>query len=292
MSGHALVTKDQFVNSGLPFPQFDPIAIPLWGDFGIRWYALAYLAGILLGWAICSWQARRFQNESNIRPNHFADFIGFAAIGIVLGGRLGYVLFYDLSHFLQYPLQILQIWNGGMAFHGGFLGVVVVVWLYSRSEKVPLMRFADFIALAAPVGLFFGRIANFINNELWGRAADLPWAVNFPIPLELQRLYPEVPRHPSQLYEAALEGVVLFLVLFACMQIAAIRNRPGILTGLFMMGYGLARFSVEFFRQFQLERGLFFDWMTYGQLYSIPLILVGAVLVFYFARKPLHKTAA
>lgn len=271
------------MQSGLPFPNIDPIAIHLWGDFGIRWYALAYLAGILLGWQLCLRLAKTYAQESSIRADkevsHFSDFIGYAAVGIILGGRLGYVLLYNFELYLQNPLSILNLTEGGMSFHGGLVGVVIATWLYCRANSLPLLRFADMLAVVTPLGLFFGRIANFINAELWGRPTDLPWGVIFPIPTYLQDRYPEVARHPSQLYEAGLEGLVLFALTYSLFRISGLRNRPGTLVGIFFTGYGVARFLVEFFREPDAHLQFLFGWMTYGQLYSLPLIVLGAGLI-------------
>ncbi len=268
---------------GLPFPNIDPIAIHLWGDFGIRWYALAYLAGILLGWQLCLRLAKTYAQESNIRADkevsHFSDFIGYAAIGIILGGRLGYVLLYNFELYLQNPLSILNLTEGGMSFHGGLVGVVVATWLYCRANRLPVLRFADMLSVAAPIGLFFGRIANFINAELWGRPTDLPWGVVFPIPPYLQDRYAEVARHPSQLYEAGLEGLVLFVLTLSLYRLSGLRNRPGTLVGVFLAGYGVARFLVEFVREPDAHLQFLFGWMTYGQLYSLPLIVLGVGLI-------------
>jgi phosphatidylglycerol:prolipoprotein diacylglycerol transferase len=271
------------MQTGLPFPNIDPVAIHIWGDFGIRWYALAYLAGILLGWRLCLRLAKRYASESNIRADkevsHFSDFIGYAAIGIILGGRLGYVLLYNFSLYLQHPLRIFNLSEGGMSFHGGLAGVVVVTWLYCRANALPVLRFADMLTVAAPIGLFFGRIANFINAELWGRPTDLPWGVIFPIPSYLQDRYPEVARHPSQLYEAGLEGLLLFALTFSLFRVSGLRNRPGTLVGVFLAGYGSTRFLVEFVREPDAHLQFLFGWMTYGQLYSLPLIALGLVLI-------------
>ncbi len=285
------------MQNGIPFPNFDPIAIHIWGNFGIRWYALAYLAGILLGWFICIRLTKAYGNESGLRADkevsHFSDFVGYAALGIVVGGRLGYVLLYDFSSYLAEPLRIFNLLEGGMSFHGGFIGVIIATWLYCRALKLPLLRFADMLAVAAPVGLFFGRIANFINGELWGRPTDMPWGVIFPIPVAWQERYPEVARHPSQLYEAALEGLWLFALVFSLYRVAALRNRPGSIMGVFMAGYGVARFFVEFFREPDAHLQFIFGWMSYGQLYSIPLIIIGLSLLIWRGKQPLEagKTA-
>ena len=246
----------------------------------IRWYALAYLAGLFLGWWLCASLAQRAP-KNIIKAQHFGDFLGWAALGIVLGGRLGYCLLYQPDYYLNNLIEILYIWKGGMAFHGGFLGFGLATWFYARTHKLPFMQLADYLAIAAPIGLFFGRLANFINAELYGRASDVPWAVVFPIPYAEQSLYPMIPRHPSQLYEALLEGLLLFALLYVSHQNLNLRKYPGLITGLFMAGYGSMRFFVEFFRQYDVLLPLIGGWMTHGQLYSLPLIAAGLGLSFY-----------
>jgi phosphatidylglycerol:prolipoprotein diacylglycerol transferase len=267
----------------LPFPAIDPVALEIGPLFGIgpldiRWYALAYLAGFVLGWQYCMWAAAR--NPGPPRPVDYDDFLTWAVIGVILGGRTGYVLFYNLPYYLEHPADILQMWHGGMSFHGGFLGMLAAAVLFSRSRGFAPLAFGDLLACAAPIGLFFGRIANFINGELWGRVTDVPWAVVFP------RAVPPLPRHPSQLYEAVLEGLVLFTVLFLLSRIPAVRNRPGTLTGAFFIGYGLARTTVEFFREPDQQLGFLFAGATMGQLLSLPMIAIGVGLILYARRTP------
>ena len=262
----------------LSFPLIDPVTLDL-GVLQIRWYALAYLAGLLLGWRLCLLLARR-DKELFVKATHFSDFLGWAALGIVLGGRLGYCLLYKPKYYLAQPVQILFIWQGGMAFHGGFLGFCLSAWLYARRHGLCVLRLADYLAVAAPIGLFFGRIANFINAELYGRPSDLPWAVIFPASQDGQASGLPLSRHPSQIYEALLEGVLLFVVLYLAHQSFSLREKPGLVTGIFMLGYGVARFFVEFFRQYDVALGLIAGWMSHGQLYSLPLMLFGALLIF------------
>ena len=270
----------------LPYPEIDPVAIQL-GPLAIRWYALAYIAGFVLGYAYCVRMAGRTPADWTRHPSaaDVGDFLTWAVIGTILGGRLGFVLFYMPGHFLENPLDILRVWEGGMAFHGGLLGVALAIILFARQRERSPFALGDLIACAAPIGLFFGRIANFINNELWGRPSDVPWAMTFPIPDHLETYFPEVPRHPSQLYEAVLEGVVLFALLYVLRRRAAIAARPGMLTGIFLAGYGVARFIVEFFRQPDLQLGLIGGVITMGQILSLPMILIGAGMAYWAAQQ-------
>lgn len=262
----------------IPFPAIDPVALAV-GPVVIRWYALAYLAGFVLGWRYCLWQARG--NPGRPSPEDFDDFLTWAVIGTILGGRLGYVLFYNLPFYLQDPLDALMVWHGGMSFHGGMLGVLLAIVLFSTRRGISTLAFGDLIAAAAPIGLFFGRIANFINGELYGRPApDFAYAMVFPRdPLQ-------VPRHPSQLYEAALEGAVLFVLLAVAARTPAIRRHPGSLAGLFLIGYGLSRIVVEFFREPDPQLGFLFAGATMGQLLSLPMVLIGLALLLYARRQP------
>jgi phosphatidylglycerol:prolipoprotein diacylglycerol transferase len=253
----------------LPFPTIDPVLIEL-GPFAIRWYALAYIAGLVLGWRYLRVVVRRpgWALDAEIVD----DFLFYATLGVVIGGRLGYVLFYDPGYFLAHPLEILAVWQGGMAFHGGLIGVAVGCLWTARKHGVAPLEIGDAAAVAAPVGLFFGRLANFINGELYGRPSDVPWAMVFPAGGPL-------PRHPSQLYEAALEGLVLFVVMAWLARGAYDPARRGRLAGVFLLGYGLARFAVEFVRQYDPQLGLLFGVVTMGQLLSLPMIALGAWLV-------------
>jgi phosphatidylglycerol:prolipoprotein diacylglycerol transferase len=264
----------------LPFPTLDPVAISL-GPVAIRWYALAYVGGILLGW----WLARRIAGNAAywggapaMRPVDIDDVIVWMALGIVLGGRLGYVLFYNPAYFAAHPSEILLLWRGGMSFHGGFLGSVLALILFARARGIPVLSMLDVAAVATPIGLFLGRIANFINGELWGRPSDLPWAFVFPHAGPL-------PRHPSQLYEAGLEGIVLFFVLLYAVRRGAL-TRPGMTGGLFVGCYGLARIVSEFFREPDAHIGYFAGGLTMGILLSLPMVLVGFGAVIYASRRP------
>ncbi len=253
--------------AALAFPEFDPVAVAI-GPLEIRWYALSYIAGLLLAWAYCRWLTTR--SPAGVSKEAFDDFLFWAIIGVVIGGRLGFVLFYAPAYYLEHPLQALMVWKGGMAFHGGLLGVVVAAWFFCRNRQLPFLGLMDIVACAAPIGLFLGRIANFINGELWGRPSDLPWAMVFP------EAGPE-PRHPSQLYQATLEGLVLFAVLFLVMRAGGLQ-RYGRLSGIFLIGYAVARSLGELFRQYDTDVGLILG-LTQGQLYSIPMLLVGLYLV-------------
>lgn len=249
--------------AALAFPEFDPVAIAI-GPLQIRWYALSYIVGLLLAWRYCRWLTTR--SPAGITREAFDDFLFWAILGVVVGGRLGFVLFYAPHFYLEHPLQALAVWKGGMAFHGGLLGVVVAAFLFCRNRGLPFIGLMDVVACAAPIGLFLGRIANFINGELWGRPSDLPWAMVFPDAGPL-------PRHPSQLYQATLEGVVLFLVLFVVMRRGGLQ-RYGLLSGLFLIGYAIARSIGEVFRQYDTDVGLILG-LTQGQLYSVPMLLIG-----------------
>lgn len=263
----------------LPFPDFDPVLISV-GPFAIRWYALAYVGGILLGW----WLARRvaankayWSGRSPIVPLDVDDVIVWCALGIVLGGRLGYVLFYQPAYYAAHPAEIFVLWRGGMSFHGGFLGTVLALVLFAWRRKIPVLSMLDLAAIVTPIGLFLGRLANFVNGELWGRVTEVPWAVIFP------HAGPQ-PRHPSQLYEAGLEGVLLFLILIFAMRRGALA-RPGLIGGLFVAGYGATRVLGEFFREPDAHLGFLAGGFTMGMLLSIPMIVVGAFAVLYAARR-------
>ena len=266
----------------IPFPAFDPVLVHL-GPFAIRWYALAYIAGILLGWAYARALVRSerlWGGKAPLSVADFDDFILWVTLGIILGGRIGYVLFYNPTHFAAHPLEILQLWNGGMSFHGGFAGCVVAVVLFARSRGLPILSLGDITCAVGPFGIFLGRIANFINGELWGRAADVPWAMVFPNG-------GPGPRHPSQLYEAALEGLLLLAVLALLMRAGALR-RPGIIIGAFAVVYAIARTISEFFREPDAQLGFLWGGATMGQLLSLPLFLSGVALIVYALKHPLR----
>lgn len=252
----------------LSFPDIDPVAIHL-GPLAIRWYALAYVAGILLGWQYAAYWARK----NTFRPNalDFENFITWAVFGIVLGGRLGYVFFYQPGHYLAHPQEILMLWHGGMAFHGGALGMVAAIFAFAARNKISALALGDLVAAAAPIGLFFGRIANFVNGELYGRVTTSPLGMVFPHGGDL-------PRHPSQLYQAGLEGVLLFLILFFIIRNPNLRARHGFVGGAFLAGYGIARIIGELFREPDAFLG-FIGPFTMGQLLSLPMVCLGAFLM-------------
>src|SRR5580704_9509922 len=248
----------------IPFPAIDPVAISL-GPFAIRWYALAYIVGLVIGWRYCLMLADR--RPKLVVPRDIDDYLVWATLGVVLGGRIGYVLFYNFDYFAQHPLEALYLWHGGMSFHGGALGVTIAIILFARARRRPVFAFSDIITEAIPIGLFFGRIANFINGELFGRETDIPWAMVFPNG-------GPVARHPSQLYEAVCEGLLLFLLLLFAEHRGA-RQRPGIVTGFFLIGYAVARMSGELFRQPDAQLGFLVFGTTMGQLLSIPVLIAG-----------------
>jgi phosphatidylglycerol:prolipoprotein diacylglycerol transferase len=264
----------------IPFPAFDPVLVHL-GPLAIRWYALAYIFGILLGWLYARALIRNSRLWGGSAPMtlvEFDDFVLWVTLGIILGGRIGYVLFYNLPHFAAHPVEIFELWNGGMSFHGGFTGCVVAVVLFARQRGIPIFSLGDVICAVAPIGLCLGRLANFINGELWGRAADVPWAMVFPGG-------GPVARHPSQLYEAALEGVLLLAVLAGLIRRGALRY-PGVIVGSFAIVYALARSTSEFFREPDAQLGFLWGGLTMGMLLSIPLFLFGVGLIVWARRRP------
>ena len=259
--------------AALPFPEIDPVLLRL-GPLAIHWYGIGYVVGILFAW----WYAKRLLSNPRLwadgvppmKPEDLDDFVVRAAAGIVLGGRIGYVLFYDLTRYLDDPLAALALWEGGMSFHGGLLGTILAMILFSRSRGIRVWSMFDIVAAGVPVGLGLVRCANFINSELWGRTTDVPWAFVFP------NGGPE-PRHPSQLYEAALEGLVLFVVLRILTHRFLKLKTPGFVAGAFVAGYGLSRIVVEFFRVPDPQLGyLLGGWLTMGMILSLPMVLAGA----------------
>jgi phosphatidylglycerol:prolipoprotein diacylglycerol transferase len=288
----------------IPFPNIDPVLVEI-GPIAIRWYALAYIFGLVLGWRYVVRLCRRPEiwpgGKAPMTPQQPEALLTWMAIGVILGGRLGFVLFYRPEYYLANPSEILMVWTGGMSFHGGFLGVIVGVILWSRAVKAPMLQVGDAVACAAPIGLLFGRIANFINGELWGRPTDVAWAMIFP-----DHRGGGLPRHPSQLYEAALEGLVLFLVMWWGATRLGWLKRPGALIGVFFIGYGLARSFIENFRQgddFYVTEtnpyGHFIRFgetadamgLTMGQILSLPMVAIGVGFLLW-SRRSLRPTAA
>ena len=289
----------------IPFPEIDPNAFVIPGiDLPIRWYALAYIAGLVAGWRIIVGLMERpklWGGVAPMRPGQVEDLLTWVILGVVLGGRLGFVAFYQPGYYLANPLEILKVWQGGMSFHGGFLGVVVAIALYCRRNALPTLSVADAAALVAPIGLFLGRLANFIKPELWGRPTDAPWGVIFPVDAAqicngiAGQIDGACARHPSQLYEAGLEGLLLGAILWLLLGLGALR-RPGLRLGVFLAGYGMSRAFVELFRQpdaqfqslgnplgYALQFG---DYgLTMGQILSIPMILIGG----YFIGRALRR---
>jgi phosphatidylglycerol:prolipoprotein diacylglycerol transferase len=262
----------------LPYPDIKPEIFSI-GPFAVRWYALAYIAGLVIGWQIM----RRVctQPPKVLSPEKIDDFLLWAALGVILGGRIGYVLFYKPSFFLENPTQIVMLWEGGMSFHGGLLGVITAILAFSFKNGISPFLLSDLVALVTPIGLFFGRIANFINGELWGRPTDVPWAMIFP------RGGP-MPRHPSQLYQATFEGILLFSLVLVVWRFTDGRKRPGLITGTFCMGYAVARIVGEIFREPDSFLGFILgsDWLTMGMLLSLPVLAFGAWLVVRAYRNP------
>ena len=259
----------------IAFPVFDPVAFAI-GPFVVRWYALAYIGGIVLGWMYARAlikNDRLWNGGSPISLPQIDDFILWVTIGIIIGGRTGYVLFYNPVFFIHHPAEIFELWKGGMSFHGGFLGCVAAVMIFARRNNIPILSLGDIVTAVGPIGLFLGRLANFINSELWGRPADssVPWAMIFPNG-------GPVPRHPSQLYEAALEGIVLFTILAVMIRMGALKRR-GLILGSFIAIYGIARIVGEFFREPDPQLGFLWGGLTMGMLLSVPMIIVGAIII-------------
>lgn len=285
----------------IPFPNIDPVAIHIYGPIAIRWYALAYIAGVLLGWWFTIamlrqkslWTNPPFRGKPPATEEEIGDLVVWATLGVILGGRIGWDLFYGVllcSHspgsgychglpmeFLTNPIRLIAAWDGGMSFHGGAIGVVLAIWLFCRRRKLSFFMIGDLVCLVQPIGQFFGRIANFVNGELWGKPADVPWAMIFP------RAPDQQPRHPSQLYEAALEGILLFVVLQICLRVFRLHERPGLISAIFLASYGLLRFVVEFFREPDTQ---FIGWFSMGQALSVALLVAGGYLAFTVLSKP------
>ncbi|SNB79083.1 Prolipoprotein diacylglyceryl transferase [Arboricoccus pini] len=263
--------------TALPFPMIDPIAVHIWGPLALRWYALAYIAGLVLGWLYVRQLTKR--PRWRLQPEAIDDLLFYCTLGVILGGRIGYILFYNLEHYISEPLDILFVWHGGMSFHGGLIGVLLGALIFAQRQRLYFLEVTDALAVATPIGLFFGRIANFINGELWGRPADVPWAMIFPTG-------GDIPRHPSQIYEALLEGLVLFIVMMIASRRTYLLEERGRLGGIFLTGYGLARIVCEFFREPDAQLGFLWGGATMGQLLSIPMVLAGICLILRAHRRP------
>jgi phosphatidylglycerol:prolipoprotein diacylglycerol transferase len=267
------------------FPSFNPIAIAI-GPFAIRWYALAYIGGIVIGWLYARSLVKKERLWGGPAPMSLVqldDFILWVTLGIILGGRTGYVLFYNLPFFIEHPAAIFRLWEGGMSFHGGFMGCVVAVMWFASRNGISILSLGDITTAVGPIGLFLGRLANFINGELWGRPADasLPWAMIFPTG-------GDIPRHPSQLYEAGMEGILLFTVLAVMIRLGALK-RPGLILGSFILIYGLTRIIGEHFREPDPQLGFLWGGLTMGMLLSIPMLIVGFILIVRAVRRGTPK---
>lgn len=264
----------------LMFPQFDPVLVHF-GPLAVRWYALSYITGIVLGVILLRRLAVLAPRVAT--PEQADDFLTWVTLGVLLGGRLGYVLFYQPGYYLTHPVAMVEVWHGGMSFHWGALGVIAAMVLFTRKNKINFLAFADRVTVAVPIGLGLGRLANFINGELWGREApaSLPWAMIFPGG-------GPIPRHPSQLYESLTEGLLLFTVLYIASRRISIRQRPGFLAGMFLVGYACARSFCEFFREPDAFLGFLAGGITMGQLLCIPMLLTGVALIVHARRAPLY----
>ncbi len=291
------------IEAVLPYPHIDPVLVRL-GPLAIRWYAISYIAGLLLGWWYLIrlirnpslWRSPTFGGRPPATVDDIGDLVVWATLGVILGGRLGYVLIYGTFFcgiwgtspacvglplgYLTDPIKIIAAWEGGMSFHGGLIGVAVAIWLFTRKRKLELLKIGDLVASVTPIGLFFGRIANFINGELWGKPTDVPWAMIFP------RAPDQLPRHPSQLYEAGMEGLLLFLILQIGLRRFHLHNRPGLLAALFFGFYGLFRYIAEIFRD---SDTVFPHWLSVGQALSIPMWIIAAILLWQAFRRPIAR---
>ncbi len=288
------------IEAVLPYPHIDPVLVHL-GPLAIRWYALSYIAGLLLGWWYLVqllrmptlWRSATFGGRPPATVDDIGDLVVWATLGVIVGGRLGYVLIYGTFFcgiwgsspacaglplgYLTNPVKIVAAWEGGMSFHGGMLGVAVALWLFARRRRLPLLKLGDLVASVTPIGLFFGRIANFINGELWGKVTSVPWAMVFP------RAPDQLPRHPSQLYEAGMEGLLLFAIMQVGLRRFHLHDRPGLLAAIFFTCYGIFRYVAEIFRD---SDTVFTNWLSVGQALSIPMWIVAALLYWLAFRRP------
>lgn len=294
------------IEAVLPYPSIDPVLVHL-GPLAIRWYALSYIAGLLLGWWYLTrlirtpslWTSPTFGGHPPATPDDIGDLVVWTTLGVIIGGRLGYVLIYGTFFcgiwgtspacaglpfgYLTHPIKIIAAWEGGMSFHGGLIGVAIAIWLFTRTRKLDVLKIGDLVASVTPIGLFFGRVANFINGELWGKVTDVPWAMVFP------RAPDQLPRHPSQLYEAAMEGLLLFAIMQIGLRAFRLHNRPGLLAALFFTFYGLFRYIAEIFRD---SDTVFPHWLSVGQALSIPMWIAAALLFWLAFRRPLTRISA
>lgn len=255
---------------GFAYPDISPIMCSL-GPIVIRWYSMAYLVGIIAAWLLVSRDVKKY--DFGFTKNEMEDAVFYVTVGIILGGRIGYMLIYGRDMLFSNPSSLFAIWKGGMSFHGGIIGVIIALWLFSRKINQKFLHLTDMVCVYVPIGIFLGRLANFANDELWGRETKVPWAVRFPSGGYL-------PRHPSQLYEALTEGLLMFLILLFCWRMEKIRNKTGFVSGLFLFLYGFFRMTMEQFRQPDAQIGFIFKYITMGQMLSLPFLLLGIYLMF------------
>ncbi len=255
--------------TGLAFPEISPIIFSI-GPIAIRWYSMAYLTGILFAWLMISKDVKKY--KLSFTRENIEDIIFYVTLGIILGGRVGYMLVYGTDLLIHNPLSIFAIWNGGMSFHGGIIGVIIALFILSKKMKKQFLSLTDMVCVYVPVGICLGRLANFVNGELWGRPSEVAWAIRFPAG-------GYVPRHPSQIYESLTEGLLLFIILFFCWKVQKIRIRTGLESGIFLCFYGVFRFFMEFFREPDIQIGYIFKYITMGQILSLPFVLCGIYLI-------------
>ena len=251
------------------FPDISPVIFSI-GPFALRWYAMAYLVGIVTAWILTKRNIRKY--NLGITTEQLDDLVFYTTLGIILGGRLGYVICYGDGYFWQHPAEILAVWHGGMSFHGGIAGVIIAIYCFAKKYKFPYLKITDLVALYVPIGIFLGRLANFVNGELWGRITTVPWAVKFPDGGYL-------PRHPSQLYEALTEGILMFIILSLLWRKKFVRNHTGIISAVFLVIYGLSRISMEFFREPDRQIGYIAGSVTMGQILSLPFLILGLFIL-------------
>ncbi len=251
------------------FPDISPVIFSI-GPFALRWYAMAYLVGIVTAWILTKRNIRKY--NLGITTEQLDDLVFYTTLGIILGGRLGYVICYGDGYFWQHPAEILAVWHGGMSFHGGIAGVIIAIYCFAKKYKFPYLKITDLVALYVPIGIFLGRLANFVNGELWGRITTVPWAVKFPDGGYL-------PRHPSQLYEALTEGILMFIILNLLWRKKFVRNHTGIISAVFLVIYGLSRISMEFFREPDRQIGYIAGSVTMGQILSLPFLILGLFIL-------------